>query len=73
MNELHRHIIEYNHSPPIAHVAPENKCNFSTQSVVTSQFIKKSTYDNMAKKIATSILSFTIVGRIDWMILLPIK
>ena len=61
------------HSPPIVHVASENKCNFSTKSVVTNQFIKNRTYVNMPKKVASSIFSFKMVGRIDCIILLPMR
>jgi hypothetical protein len=44
---------------------------FSNQSVETSQFTKKRTYVSNAKNDATSMLSFTIVGRMAWRNWLP--
>ena len=46
---------------------------FSIQSVDTSQFTKKRTYDSNAKKVAISIFSFTMLGRIEWIKRLPMK
>ena len=41
----------------------DDALTFSNQSVVTSQFTKKRTYVSNAKNDATSMLSFTILGR----------
>jgi hypothetical protein len=47
----------------MVHVASENKCNLSTQSVVASQLMKNIAYESSRIKVKASTLSWTMSGR----------